>query len=206
MALIACPFCRELFELGEARHCPVCGLELRSIAKLPLSHDAEAEHAATAPEAERLPWTYAKRGRGALPLIAALGGALFFSPWIIMHIPDERVMSGLDLARRLGWSWGAAIAWFVIIPTVLSRRSLLQLWGARVAAAFLSAVPLATTLVLRFRPPPSGGLVPLRFTYGFGLYGTAVVSIIAVIVALRLGGAPDDITLTKGSSKGETLH
>src|SRR4051812_39510676 len=40
--LVACPFCRELFPVGEAGSCPECGLDLTALSNLPPSHDAEA--------------------------------------------------------------------------------------------------------------------------------------------------------------------
>ena len=38
--LLACPFCREMFEEGEAKACPVCGMALTQFDKLPPSLDA----------------------------------------------------------------------------------------------------------------------------------------------------------------------
>ncbi len=40
MGLLACPFCREMFEEGEAKTCPVCGMALTEFAKLPPSIEA----------------------------------------------------------------------------------------------------------------------------------------------------------------------
>src|SRR5260221_5614995 len=54
MSLIGCPFCRELFTEGEADACPVCGVPLRPVEKLPLSYEARValatELAAVPPE------------------------------------------------------------------------------------------------------------------------------------------------------------
>lgn len=205
VALLACPFCREMFEVGEATSCPVCGMALKDFAKLPPSMDAEQDGAPTAPEVERLPATYLGRGRGALALSALLGLGLFFLPWINVTLPDNLALSGFDIARRLGWSWGAGVAWFVLLPTVLSRRSILQMRGARVAAAFLALVPAATVTVLLTRPP-RGGMVPLRFTFGWALYGTLTLSLVASVVAILFGGRLDDIRVARGTSQGQTLH
>jgi hypothetical protein len=97
------------------------------------------------------------------------------------------------------------VAWVVLVPTVLSRRSIWELRGARVAAAFLAAVPLATTLILCLRPP-HGGIVPLRFEYSPAFWGTMIVSLVAVVLAIRLGGRLDDIKVRRGNSRGEMLH
>ena len=43
VGLIACPFCREMFELGESRACRVCGVPLVAFDKLPVSDDALSE-------------------------------------------------------------------------------------------------------------------------------------------------------------------
>jgi hypothetical protein len=210
MALLACPFCREMFEEGEEDACPVCGMALTEFAKLPKSsHAADAdEHdlLPVSPEHEPLPAKYMGRGKGILALLGALGLVVFFLPWIRMHLPYELTISGFDLARgRLGWVWATGVAWVVLVPTVLSRRSIFQMRGARVAAAFLSAIPGVTASILMARPP-SGGMVPLRFEYAWPIFATLLVSAIATLVATRLGGRVDDIKVTRGSSKGQELH
>jgi hypothetical protein len=122
-----------------------------------------------------------------------------------MTLPDVRSISGFDLARRLGWSWGAAVAWVVLVPTVLSRRSIAQLRGARVAAAFLALVPAVTTVILLARPPRAG-IVPIRITYDWPLFATLAVSAVAFAVAVRLGGRVDDIKVSRGTSQGQALQ
>ena len=203
--LVACPFCREMFEEEEASTCPLCGVALTAFEKLPPSHDATYDAIPVAPEHEPLPATYMGRGKGAIAALSVLGLALFFLPWVHMTLPDVVRYSGFDLARRLGWSWGSAVAWVVLVPTVVSRKSIAQLRGARVAAAFLAAVPAVTAAVLLLRPP-HGGLVPIRFTFDWALYGTMGVSIAAAAVALFLGGRADDIKVARGNSHGHLLH
>jgi hypothetical protein len=122
-----------------------------------------------------------------------------------MTLPQTQTFTGFDLARRLGWSWGGAVAWVVLVPTVLSRRSIAQLRGARVAATFLSAVPALTVALLLARPPHSA-LVPVRFNWGWPMYATFAVSLASAIVSLRLGGRVDDLAVTRGTSAGQTLH
>jgi hypothetical protein len=209
MALVACPFCREMFEAGEETSCPLCGVALTEFSKLPPSHEAQAldeDDIPVAPELERLPSTYMGRGKGILALLGAAGLGLFFLPWIHMSLPYELAITGFDIARgRLGWVWASGIAWFVFLPTVLSRRSILQMRGARVAAAFLAAIPGLTVTILLARPP-HGGLVPLRFSYGWPFWATLLVSIAAIAFSIRLGGRIDDIVVSRGTSKGHDLH
>lgn len=209
--LVACPFCRELFTRGESTHCPACGLALTDLAKLPPSADALALDddfgIPKQPHLETLPATYLARGRGALLALSALGLAAFFLPWIDMTAPDVRVMTGFDLARRTGFTWSVAVAWFVLLPVVLSRRSIDKMRGARVAAAFLSAVPVVTTSLLLSSPPHSR-YYPVAFHWGVGLYASLALGVVATIVSVRFGGRIDDVTVTRGEVKasGATLH
>lgn len=65
MALVACPFCREMFEQRERQACPVCGVALVSFEKLPRSQAALSEDGIPdEPEWEPLPITSVRRGRG----------------------------------------------------------------------------------------------------------------------------------------------
>jgi hypothetical protein len=206
MALLACPFCRELFQEGERERCPVCGVALVAFEKLPPSHEALHEDLPVEPEHELLPARYLGRGRGLLAALALAGLVAFFLPWIDLTMPDVVALSGFALAQRLGWAWGAGVAWFILVPTVLSRRSIFQLRGARVAAAFLAAVPGTTVAVLLGRPPHGSRGVAVHFTFGPALYATLALSIVALGAAVMLGGRADDIRLRRGSSAGQLVH
>src|SRR5262245_13667712 len=83
--LVACPFCREMFEQGEARACPVCGIRLTALARLPAMQDAsdDAWEEPVPPHMEQLPWWYAGRGRALLLGLAIAGLAMFFAPWVV---------------------------------------------------------------------------------------------------------------------------
>jgi hypothetical protein len=208
VALLACPFCREMFEEGEAKACPVCGMALAKFDKLPPSHDALHDEAGvpTAPEMQSLGWGYLGRGRGALVALALVGLVLFFLPWVHLTSPYVDAKSGFDLShQRIGWLWAAGVAWIVLIPTVASRRTILQLRGARVAAAFLSAIPAVSIGILLARPPHST-LIPIHYTWGAAMFAMLGVSVAALVASLRLGGRVDDIVVTSGTSKGETVH
>jgi hypothetical protein len=188
--LIACPFCHELFVKGEVTECRACGLPLTDLSKLPMSHDAMAEEdfgLPTPPHLKPLSWLDMRRGKGTLVIVAALGLVTFFGPWVDMTSPETRLILGFELARRSGWIWGAGVAWFVLLPMALTRRSIDKLRGARVAAAFLSAVPVVTCSILWFLPPHSR-FVPLRFEWAWGFYSTWVLGVVALVTAIRLGG------------------
>ncbi|MET0593354.1 MAG: hypothetical protein ABW133_11680 [Polyangiaceae bacterium] len=209
--LIACPFCHELFARGEEKLCPACGLTLTDLSKVPLSLDAQAEEddfgIPTQPHLETFAWFELGRGRGVLLIGAILGFFAFFAPWVDMTSPETRLLSGADLARKSGWVWGAGVAWFVLFPMTLSRRTIDQLRGARVAAAFLSFMPVLTTSILWILPPHAR-YVPIRFDWGWGLYATWGIGMIATAASIRLGGRIDDIRVTRGGLAGRapTLH
>jgi hypothetical protein len=205
VSLVACPFCREMFQQGEAESCPVCGMALTAFEKLPPSIEASEDGVPPMPEFEPIPWTYPGRGRAALFVLALAGVALFFLPWIQMTLPATRAISGFLLAKNLGWSWGALVAWLVLVPTVLSRRNIAQLRGARVAAAFLALVPAMTAAIL-LAFPLRNSVVHVRFTYDWALYATLGVSLVAAFFGARLGGRVDDIRVARGTSAGQLLH
>lgn len=207
VSLLACPFCREMFPRKEQGPCPVCGVPLVALEKLPPSHEALSEDGIPhEPEWEPLPVTFLRRGRGALALLAVAGLVAFFAPWVHETMPDIVSYSGFALARRLGWPWGAGVGWFVLLPVVLSRRSVMKMRGARVAASFLSAIPGLTAALLLARPPHGSHGVPLRFAFAWGLYGTLGLSLLALGFALFFGGRIDDIAVRRGTSAGQTVH
>ncbi len=205
MGLVACPFCRELFKPNEHASCPVCGMKLESLAKLPLSHDAVTEGAAiTAPEMEKLPFHFIGNGRGPLVLLAAIGLTFFLLAWVHRTLPDDLVLTGAGVASRLGWPWACGVAWFLLIPFTLSRRTVHHMQTGRVAVAFLAAIPGVTAIALFANPPrpqrlPMGLELPLKFTWGWALYATLVTSIVAIIVASTFGGR-------RGATRARALH
>ncbi len=167
-----------------------------------LDDDAEPQD----PHWEILPRAYWRRGRGVLAALALFGLTAFVSPWVHVTIPDIATYSGMALARRLGWSWAAGVAWFVLLPVVISRRSIAKMRGARVAACFLSAVPGTTAGLLLALPPHGSHGVPLRFTFGWGIHATLALSVIALGVALFFGGRLDDVRVRRGTSAGQVVH
>jgi hypothetical protein len=220
--LTACPFCRKLFTPQEARVCPDCEVALVAMNQLPPSLDAiedEAEHGQLMlPEDRPLPTAYMGRGRGALIVISLLGLLGFFLPWIELTMPEAAVYSAFDLARgRAGWLWGGATAWLVMIPLVLTRRTIARMRGVRIVAVMFAAMTLSEVLMLLLLPPRRG-LAPLELSFRYGMFFSAAVSLAGIAVAARFGGSLNNLPTflldtrqepeiaAAETSAGETLH
>jgi len=211
-ALLACPFCRTLYRHGEGRNCTVCGVALVRFERLPPSADALAEEplVPVMPEDELMPWSYWRRGRGALLVLSALGLACFFLPWVRIERPDVALRSGFDLARgRAGWLWGGATGWLVLLPLVFTRRTIYKLRGIRPIALMFSAMT-AGEIALMVALPPRARYVPVEIHWAFGLYGSLAVSIAATAVALVLGGSLPPLLVARADDdepgNARTLH
>jgi hypothetical protein len=186
----------------------VCGVELAQLHKLPPSIDAMHDEGGvpTAPEAELLPLTYLGRGKGPLAAMGLLGLTFFFLPWVQLTMPYIDSKSAFALAHeRIGWLWACCAAWVVLVPTVLSRRSIVQMRGARVATAFLSAIP-AVAISILLAKPPRGSIITVKYTWDWPMWATLAVSLVAIALSIRLGGSVSDIRVKRGSSRGQTLH
>ncbi len=206
--LIACPFCRQLFQPNEARICPDCGLGLQDLARLPPSYDAKVEYPEEPipPHMETLPWTYAGRNRALLIALSIVGFACFFTPWIRETAPELRELTGFGLAQLRGYFWAPAVAYFVMLPLVLSRRSIYKMRGARVAVAFLAAIVLTTVGIRLGFTPKSSALRPSHWEWAWGLYAMAGTAVAALIAAVGFGGKLDDLPTAKPRAGNETLH
>jgi len=178
-----------MFEPGEAKACPACGLGLRRIDDLPetnvIGDEVDPE---LSPDEQTLPWSYFARGRGPLIVLSVLGIAAFFLPWVHEVAPERRALSGPEIARHLGWMWAPLVSYMVMLPMVLSRRTVFRMRGARVAVAFLGAMSLMTAAVRVLFPPARNALDPHLLEWGVGLYATGAISIAAIIVGVRFGG------------------
>jgi hypothetical protein len=206
--LLACPFCREMFEPGETPTCPACGLALKRLDELPKGKVVGGElEEEIPPDEETLPWTYWGRGRGALLAVAVLGILAFFLPWVHETAPERVDLSGPQIASHLGWMWAPLVAWLVMIPLVASRRSIFRMRGARVAVAFLAGMSLVTVVVRMAFKPAVNKLDPHILHWGIGMYVTAGLSAVAIALALGFGGRIDSLTSAKQRrTGGETLH
>lgn len=194
--LLACPFCRELFDNREASRCPQCDLPLLPMERLPPSAETLAAEGTpyVPPEHRPLGTWYWRRGRGALFVLAVLGAASFFAPWVQLTHAHEVTLRGFDLARgNAPWLWGGAIGWFLMLPLLLSRRTVADLRGIRVIAATFAAMTLGEVAMLLLRPPAEHAYVSYGLEYTWGLYASGVVSAAAILVSLGLGGRLEDL-------------
>lgn len=211
--LFACPFCRELYTQGEVDVCPQCDLVVKPLGDLPPSHEAQVladeEQGPIIPEApedEELPWTYLGRARGSLLMVSLMGLAVFFAPWLHERAPEIRTLSGFEFAKLLGWIWAAGIAWFVMIPLVASRRTVRQMRGARVAVGFLASMVLLTVLARLAIQPTPHPLIPIRYTFGWGIYAAGFLGALALGLAFKFGGTLEDMPSRQQRPPNETVH
>jgi hypothetical protein len=192
--LVACPFCRELYPVGERTCCPLCEVDLVRSSRLPPSTAAEGGDGSppTAPDDRLLSWWSPAYGRGPLALLAVAGLVAFASPWVQLDAPDHITFTGVDVARRTGLAWAAAAAWFTLLPLVLSRRSARAMRGVRPITAVLAAIPALIAGSLLANPPRAaqarGVVVPLRFDWAPGLFATLALGLAAALIAALLFG------------------
>jgi hypothetical protein len=192
--LLACPFCRQLFERAEAEQCPECELALLPLEHLPpalSSSEAEAaQWEATSPDDERRAWHDLGRGRGLLMGIALASLCAFaFTPWLEMSSPYALLRSGYALCRGpLGWLWGGAIAWLSTLALVASRRSINQMRGVRVILMLFSAMTWVEILMLMATSPSASRHVHFDYAWSWGIYLALALGVAGTIAAARFGG------------------
>lgn len=209
--LLACPFCRELFERAETEQCPECEIPLSPLHELPPSLDALEEEAAhwerDLPEDQQRAIGDLGRGRGALLAVALLSLLSFWlAPWVEMTSPHAELRSGYSLARGpLGWLWGGAIAWFVSIALVVSRRSIRQMRGVRVILVLFAAMTLAEIVMLMVLSPSGGRQVYFSYEWAWGLYLSLALSAAGILFAARFGGSVP-ASSAAGATASATLH
>jgi hypothetical protein len=202
--------------------CPDCDVALVPLHQLPPSAETilerEAELERTPPEWKRRAFFDMTRGRGWLLLFCLLGLAGFFQPWFVLYKPEEVVLSGFRIARYFaGWVWAGAVGWFILIPLVLTRRTIADLRGIRAICAFFASLTLGEILVLANVSPTSKLQIPIEFVSTYGLWWSATASAFATIISLTLGGSlpkredPQSPESQRGTrvvrrSRHETLH
>lgn len=207
--LLACPFCREMFDATEAKKCPDCGLALKRLEDLPKAKVIGGEVEEVSPDEETLPWTYLGRARGALVAVGAAGIGAFLLPWSHEIAPENQDLTGPMIASHLGWMWAPLVAWMVMIPLVLSRRNVFRMRGARVAVGFLGGVTLMTVLVrLVFKPASSSSALDPHFSeHAIGVYLSGALSLAAIALSFVFGGRIDVLSTKKANlASQETLH
>jgi hypothetical protein len=215
--LLACPFCRELFDRTEAEHCPSCDIPLQPLHQLPPSPEAVLEQAVrwekTRPEDVPLGFWDFRRGRAAL-LGLALASLLVFAlaPWVSLSSPHTEQRSGLSLARGpLGFLWGGAVAWFVSVPLLLSRRTITAMRGVRAVLMAFAAMTASEVAVLLSMSPQGSRHVYVVYVWEWGLYAALGLSLAGVVAAARFGGPlpPAEPATPETSVRGErprTVH
>jgi hypothetical protein len=174
--------------------CPECGVDLLPLHELPPSAETVLEREA---EREEVPEAWRKRplfdlgrGRGWLVLLALLGIVGFFQPWFVLRKPDEIILSGFRIARHFaGWVWAGVIGWFILIPVVVTRRSIASMRSVRAVCALFASLTAGEILILANVTPTSKVRVPIEFGWTWGLFFSAAVSIFGTIVAISFGGS-----------------
>jgi len=126
-------------------------------------------------------------GRGAVVALALVNLTLFFAPWLVIRIPASYAFSGFELTTTRGfWFGGGAVASLVLIPLVVSRRTLAELRGIRAIASLLASVTAWQSLfVIALSGARGSSQVSYEFTAAF--FASGVLSGLAAVVALRLG-------------------
>lgn len=215
--LLACPFCRELFDRTEAERCPECEIPLEPLHRLAPSYEAAEEEAVrwerTRSEDELRPFGDLRRGRGAWLAVAVVGLLLFgLTPWVSITSPHAELRSGYSLARGpLGFLWGGATAWLVSIALVASRRTIVQMRGARAILMLFAAMTGSEIVILLVMSPAGSPEVRVVYAWAWGLYASLGTSLLGIAVAARFGGALPPVaaataTATAASEPARTVH
>ena len=205
--LLCCPFCRELFtaEDGVVR-CPDCGVDLLPIEDVAPSPETQLEHdmliEQTPPEWQALPFWNMSRGKGLLLLCALLGLASYAFPWFSQTMPELRVLTGFQLARHhVGWLWGGTIGWFILIPLVLTRRTIAAMRGVRMISVVFAAMTALEVLVFVNTTASRQSHVVVRFAWEWGIWASSFISALGACAAFFFGG-----TLPEKPSALGTTH
>jgi len=193
--LLCCPFCRELFtEDDYLTRCPDCSVELVPFHSLAPSAESQLELEALAEqtplELRRRPIWDMRRGKGLLLLCALVGLASYSLPWFSQTSPETRVLTGFQLARHhVGWLWGGAIGWFILVPLVLTRPSIAALRGVRMITAVFASMTALEILVFVNMTASRQTQVLVQFAWEWGIWVSTFTSAIGTCAAITLGGS-----------------
>ncbi len=224
--LLCCPFCRELYTKDDGvERCPDCGVDLVPIHEVAPSPETRLEQEAvleqTPPEWRTLSIWEWRRGRGLLLLLAILGLASYALPWFSQTMPETRVLTGYQLARHhVGWLWGGAVGWFILLPLVFTRRSIAAMRGVRMIAAIFASMTAAEILVFVNVTASRQSQVVVQFAWEWGIWVSCFVSALGTCAAVMFGGgipaaaAPEQQAATSvlarnqsgASARKRTLH
>ncbi len=182
----ACPFCRIYVADPELLRCEMCDVPLVSARSLGPSPEELLAWEALPVEQRPIPISPRTHGRGPIVLAALAGIVAYLLPWIEVRMPDAWRMHGSDFGRRLHWPHAVLAAWIVVVPTIVTRRTLGRLLAARPVLAVLAAVPLVTLAVLHAKPP-AHKLLHVETTWLLASWVEGAASIAALVAILRLG-------------------
>jgi hypothetical protein len=214
MALVACPFCRELFSREEAETCPHCDLAVVALGSLGPSAEALAEMPPLLPEDTPLPWFSGRAMRGPVWIGSVLGLGAFFAPWFELGHPNWVQLSGFDLARgNVPWLWGGAIGYFLILPLLLSRRRPYDLGRIRVITTTFALMTACEVVMMWLKPPLENAYFKSQLSELPAFYASLVLSLLTAGACVFLGRLPKPSVLVPQSPavppnapRGETLH
>ena len=222
--LLCCPFCRDLYTKDDAvERCPDCGVDLVPFYDVAPSPESQLEQDAlleqTPPEWRHLAFGDWRRGRGLVILLALLGLFSYSLPWFSQSLPETRVLTGYQLARHhVGWLWGGAVGWFILIPLVITRRSIAAMRGVRMISSVFASLTATEVLVFVNITSSHQNQIIVQFAWEWGIWISCFVSALGTCVAATLGGAipqsntadlPQPVVAIgkrKVSKKAPTLH
>ena len=219
--LLCCPFCRDLYTKDDnLERCPDCGVELIPFYELAPSPETQLEQDALleqiAPEWRTMSFWDWRRGRGLLVLLAIVGLASYTLPWFSQTMPETRVLTGYQLARHyVGWLWGGAVGWFILLPLVITRRSIAAMRGVRMIAAIFASLTATEILVFVNVTASRQSQVVVEFAWEWGIWVSCFISALGTCVAvLFCGPIPQPATpkatteppLPKPKERRRTLH
>lgn len=193
-SLLCCPFCRELYTKDDAvERCLDCGVDLVPFHEVTPSPESQLEQESvvehTPLEWRQLAFWDLRRGRGLLLALAFLGLASYALPWFSQSMPETRVLTGYQLARHhVGWLWGGAVGWFILIPLVFTRRSIAAMRGVRMISAVFAALTATEVLVFVNVTASRQNQVIVQFAWEWGIWVSCFVSALGTCVAAALGG------------------
>jgi hypothetical protein len=172
--------------------CPDCGVDLQPLSTLGPSAETILEREA---EIENTPRQWQVRplwdlghGKGVLLLLAAVGLLSFFQPWVRLTRPEATLLSGYVIARHYaGWIWGGAVGWFILVPLVLTRRTLVQMRGVRIVSTLLASLTFFEVLMMATLSATRGGRVLVVFEWEPWFWVSGGVSLLGAIGAVMLG-------------------
>ncbi len=192
--LRCCPFCRELYTKDDdVERCPDCGVDLVPFYDVAPSAEARLEQEAlleqTPPEWRTVSFWEWRRGRGLLVVLSVLGLASYALPWFSQTMPETRVLTGYQLARHyVGWLWGGAVGWFILLPLVVTRRTIAAMRGVRIIAAIFAAMTAAEVLVFVNVTASRQSRVIVQFAWEWGIWVSCFVSALGACAAVLFGG------------------